>query len=161
MVTGVSPPPSACGRPSLRRASLSDLDALVRLRDDPAVRKYLGGPVPADASLEKANGVVGSDNHWVVEVSPGEVAGLVSLTPRGDDVELSYEFLPAYWGQGIAKRACQDLLAGQAVPESARVVAVTQSSNENSRRLLHALGFRPDHEFEEFGAVQVMYVSVG
>lgn len=140
---------------------MSDFDALVRLRGDPAVRQHLGGPVASDAALEKAKKVVDSDAHFVVEVARGEVAGLVSLTPRGGDIELSYEFFPAFWGRGMARMACEDLLARVAVPESARVMAVTQRSNERSRRLLDALGFRPDHEFEEFDAVQVMYVRDG
>lgn len=145
---------------TLRRPSESDVDALVRLRGDQAVRRHLGGAVSGDRAVTKARELIGSYAHFVVEVASGELAGLVSLTPRGDDLELSYEFFPDYWGRGMAREACAALLY-RSVLLPARLIAVTQRSNERSRRLLHALGFRQHEEFEEFGAVQVLYVHPG
>lgn len=124
------------------------------------MRQHLGGAVSGDRAVTEARELIGSDAHFVVEMASGEMAGLVSLTPRGDDLELSYEFFPDYWGRGMAREACAELLH-RSVLLPARLVAVAQQSNERSRRLLHALGFHQHEEFEEFGVVQVLYVHPG
>ena len=145
----------------LRRPTEFDVEALIRLRDDPAVRRYLGGPVSEDQALTKALGVIDSVDHVVADTASGDVAGLMSSSNRDEDVELSYEFFPSYWGHGLAREACGELVKHAVVAEPARLIAITQRSNDRSRRLLRVLGFRPREEFEEFGAAQVLYVHGG
>lgn len=145
-------------RLSLRQPSVSDVETLATLRANQEVRRHLGGTVMPMQALSKARDIVGSDDHFVVETRSGEVAGLVSLTRRGEEMELSYEFFPSRWSQGFALEACSALLQRPRRPEST-VVAVTQRANERSKRLLAALGFVPREEFEQFGAEQVLFVQ--
>lgn len=84
-------------RLTLRTPSQADVDPLVALRRDVSVRQFLGGPVSPDQALAKARALIGSNDHYVVvERGTGKVAGLVSLTARGEEVELSYELFLAY-----------------------------------------------------------------
>ena len=150
-------------RLTLRSPSEADVDPLVVLRRDEAVRQYLGGPVSQDQAVEKARTVIGSDDHWVVvERESGRVAGLVSLTARGEEVELSYELSPAYWKLGYAYEACTALLTTAAERSlSSPIIAVTQRANERSKRLLGRLGFQHREEFVEHGEPQVLFVHPG
>ena len=150
-------------RLTLRSPSEADVDPLVVLRRDEAVRQYLGGPVSLDQAVEKARSVIGSDDHWVVvERESGRVAGLVSLTARGEEVELSYELSPAYWKLGYAYEACSAVLTTSAERSwSSPIIAVTQRANERSKRLLGRLGFQHREDFVEHGEPQVLFVHPG
>lgn len=149
------------GRLRLRPPHDADLVALVALRRDEAVRRYLGGVVSEAEAHAKARSVVGSPDHFVVEIhDTDEFVGLVSLCARGDDVELSYELSSAHWGKGYAYEVCATLLASPKATRAERpIVAITQRANERSKSLLRRLGFTDREEFTEFGAVQVLFAQ--
>ncbi|MET8336384.1 GNAT family N-acetyltransferase [Streptosporangium canum] len=90
------------------------------------------------------------------------VTGFCDLgrTSKGD-LELSCAFLPEHWGVGYAREACAAVLAWafENVPNTDRVVAITQAANLPSIRLLESLGMIKADEFVEFGAPQVMYAT--
>ncbi|WP_316247156.1 GNAT family N-acetyltransferase [Rossellomorea marisflavi] len=86
--------------------------------------------------------------------------GGVSLSTHhnGQDTEVSYQFLPEYWGKGYAKEAVAAVLThGFQKLELHRIVAETQVLNERSCRLLENLGMRVEEEVERFGARQAIY----
>jgi RimJ/RimL family protein N-acetyltransferase len=154
------PKPIVGDRVRLRAVQGHDVTYLVELWTDDRVRRYLGGPLDPEAALTRATLAVGARNAFAVEqVGGGSLTGLCSIgTYRTGDTEVSYEFLPAYWGAGYALEAVAlvvqwafDNLRPQ------RLIAVTQSANDRSRRLLHALGMTECDEFEEFDAAQTMY----
>ena len=63
--------------------------------------------------------------------------------------------MPEYWGQGFAFEAAKALLVwGWGTLDVDSIIAVTQSANERSLRLLERLGFASDTEFEEYGELQ-------
>ena len=133
-----------------------DVPAIAALRMDPDVRRFLGGILDAQTAEERARSVVSTAGHWAVRMAGApSVAGLISLSPRGETLELSYEFATPYWGQGIACEAAAAVLARWGSEE--RVVAITQSKNRASRQLLERLGFIERELFIEFGEEQCLY----
>lgn len=140
----------------LREVIEADVEVLTALRQDVTVRAFLGGQVAPGDAAAKALATVGVSGCFTV-MREMELIGLMSLRPRGEELELSYEFFPHHWGQGLAREACVALMAEatRSDPEQ-RVVAVTQRANERSRRLLESLGMSAREEFEEFGAAQVL-----
>jgi RimJ/RimL family protein N-acetyltransferase len=129
---------------------------LAKLWTDPDVRKYLGGVVEPDAALEKVRSYIGLETHRTVLLKEtAEIAGVVMLTPREGDMELSYLFFPEFWGLGYARESAAGLIQfGFEVLGLARIVAVTQSANSRSVRLLEALEMGFTRRFMEFGAEQ-------
>ena len=77
------------------------------------------------------------------------------LRAQGDELEISYLFLPSCWGHGYATEAAAAVLEwlAEALPEEP-VVLCTQVANETSVRLALRLGFRESERFMEFDAEQ-------
>lgn len=144
----------------LRSAAAHDFAGFAHLITDPEVRAYLGGPVPS-VHVEAAFAPYrreAAPGAWYLAVSRrlgGPLLGVVSVSPHKDgaDMELSYAFVPAVWGQGVAFEACTALLRAAAVP---RVIAETQRANQRSRVLLERLGFAAFGTVHRFGAEQVL-----
>ena len=100
--------------------------------------------------------------HWVVrETSTHAVLGLLSVSPHHDprDLELSYQFLPAYWGRGYAAEALRAALVyiEETMPLK-RIVSETQEKNAASCRLLEKIGYRLTSTCERFGEMQRIYI---
>jgi RimJ/RimL family protein N-acetyltransferase len=75
----------------------------------------------------------------------GKPIGMCGLLKRAelDDVDVGYALLPEYTGQGYAREAVTAALdAGKASHGLKRVVAVVNSGNAASLKLLDDLGFR-------------------
>ncbi|MGW3620655.1 GNAT family N-acetyltransferase [Micromonospora arida] len=142
----------------LREVRAHDLPVLERMWQDPVMRRYLGGPVPAEVAAERRVG--DHSGGLMLTRSSGEIVGWCHLGRyRTGDLELSYVFLPEWWGHGYAREGCAAAigLAFDRFPDAPRLVAVTQEANLRSVRLLQALGMVRVDTFEEFGARQVMY----
>lgn len=162
-------------RLTLRRPHPGDVDGFVDTQVDPDVRRFLGGPRSETevraAAKERGLEALGAPGHYVVATSADNaMIGLVSLIPRsidqpghvtedGDELELSYVFRRASWGNGYATEAARALLAAAAdmLPEQP-VVIITQSANTASLRLAERLGFQPRDTFQQFGAQQTLAV---
>ncbi|HEY5664423.1 MAG TPA: GNAT family N-acetyltransferase [Ilumatobacter sp.] len=149
--------PIETGRLRLRSFRSSDQPTILRLLADPEVRRYLGGPVDDDHLEAARTATVGE--RWGVfcvaeSVSDVAIGGCSFDRWRGV-LELTYEMLPEYWGRGLAAEAVAAALGWMWTnTDDDVVVAVTQTANLASRRLLERLGFEADLEFEEFGAAQ-------
>lgn len=141
-----------------------DVDALLPLLTNARVRAFLGGPCTAEQAYEKLNRWLNAQDalHWVVrETSTDAVLGLLSVSPHHDprDMELSYQFLPAYWGRGYAAEALRVALAHiEETMPIARLVSETQEKNAASCRLLEKLGYRLASSCVRFGELQRIYV---
>ncbi len=150
--------------PRLRLRAFSERDkpVIAQLTTSPEVRRYLGGPTTDPTALAQ------------LEVATvGERAGVFCIADRNTDValgrcdieherrgeaELGYELVPAAWGRGLATEALTtflDWVWRTHADES--LIAVTQTANVPSCRLLDRLGFALEREFEEFGARQSQY----
>ena len=158
------PPPLRTDRLRLDPPTPEDRAFGVRLHRDPQVRRHLGGPVPEDRLPGVLAGYLALGPcraAWVVRTAEdGAPVGLVSLSEHhgGPEIELSYQFLPAAWGRGLAAEAARAAIAHAAgAMRLSGLVAETQSANHRSRRLLERLGMTERASFERFGAMQTLY----
>lgn len=83
------------------------------------------------------------------------------LSPEGNELEVSYTFLPDAWGKGYAEEAVGSVLRWVAtqLPREP-VVLCTQLANAASVRLAERLGFEKVEVLEEFGAEQWFGVTL-
>jgi len=90
----------------------------------------------------------------------GQCIGFITVTPRGDDQEVSYVVVTEHQGRGYARaalpRVTDWIFATR--PSLQRLVAVTQKANAPSRRLLESTGWTESGEFVEFGEPQTCYL---
>ena len=155
----------------LRPLAARDEAFVARLLSDPDVRRHLGGPVPADRHGRVFAAYLAHrppSAVWTV-LWRGRTAaplGLVFLTPHAGpedgtgQLELSYMFDPASWGQGLAGEAVGAVLDhARSLGARGRILAETQAANLRSKRMLRRLGFAPIRRFERFGAIQVLYAA--
>lgn len=150
---------------SLHGLREEDLPHLIRLYTDPMVRAYLGGPDDPQVATEKAKALFRKGERssvWAVRRRGDDMfLGAVYLAPHhhGEDVEVSYTFLPEHQGVGHATRAVVEVLKHAfQILGLTRVVAETQMLNEKSIRLLGRVGMVPERFFVRFGADQILYV---
>lgn len=90
----------------------------------------------------------------------GTFIGFIDISPYHEPEyqELSYLFLPEFWGYGYAFEACRAVLRYcEETLDLKTVVAETQSANTRSRALLERLGFTMVRQLERFGAMQCVY----
>lgn len=83
-----------------------DILSIRRLYADEDVRRYLGG-VRTDLDFEGLMAVMGQQLHWAVrDLKDGTFLGGVSLSTHhnGQDTEVSYQFLPEYWGRDMPRK---------------------------------------------------------
>lgn len=154
----------------LRGARELDRDGLVALLSNAEVYRYLGGAMAREQAEGAVRAPYGTRHGSFVirEAASSEFVGGVSLKRREEDwpgsmagaLDVGYLLVPEYWGKGYAREAVGAVMGWLAgvVPDE-KVVAVTQSGNEASLRLLQKLGFVEVERFEEFGGEQVLCVA--
>ncbi|MEU8780584.1 GNAT family N-acetyltransferase [Streptomyces sp. NPDC048637] len=148
----------------LRPAESADVEEFTRLSTDPEVRRFLGGPVE-EPKLAVYQQHFASRPHVFSVTTRDEatVVGSVSIDPESrfdGRREVSYGFLPEYWGRGYAREAVAavvDWALASVVSDNPSVIAVTQEANVRSCRLLEAIGMSHIDSFMEFDAPQAMY----
>lgn len=151
----------ATDRLRLRPVEVGDHPLLRTLWSDPAVRRYLGGPVDPDQVGQRLADAPGRPGHFTVTLD-GAPIGRVTVDQdhrAAGRAEVSYEFLPSAGGCGLAAEAVAEVLRWVRAAEPEReIVAVTQAANDRSRRLLERLGLSVTGHLVEYGAEQVEYV---
>jgi [ribosomal protein S5]-alanine N-acetyltransferase len=135
-----------------------------KLYENQEVRKFLGGIRQEDSIVEILDEMlISSDNsfYWVVrEKNTGDFIGLVSLDPHHDGffLEISYQLLPNWWGEGYATEVVQMIINFAFNKLNLpKVVAETQTANTTSCRLLERLGMKLENTIIRFGAEQAIY----
>jgi len=137
----------------LRQRHENDIPAILRMDLEPEVMRFLDGPrTDTAAHAEEIRTRIPKDfgpglGYWSVfpRDHPEDFLGYVSLhvMPDYEEVELGYRFWRAARGRGFATEAaaaCLDHAFGTlALPE---VVAVVDSDNRGSQRVIAKLGFR-------------------
>lgn len=127
------------------------------------VRAFLGGPIPADWAekrLKRWATEESDSKYFAVTLLDGTFIGFIDISPYHEPgpQELSYLFLPKFWGHGYATEACQAVLKYCSEElHMDTIVAETQSANTRSRTLLEKLGFTLHQQLERFGAMQCVY----
>jgi len=141
-----------------------DYEDVKKLYINKEVRNFLGGIRDDDAIRVVLNEMLYSNedsNYWVVrEKQTDDFIGLVSLAPHHDGLylEISYQFLPNWWGSGYATEVVQ-VIINYAINELnlTKVVAETQSVNISSCKLLEKLGMKIERKVIRFGVEQAIY----
>ena len=158
----------------IRHLGFDDARFILRLLNEPAFLENIGDKgvrTNEDAIGYIADGPIASYEKfgfglWLVEIKEtGESIGLCGLLKRDvlEDVDIGYAFLPEFWSKGYATESAAEVL-WYAKNELGlkRVVAVVNSNNESSIRLLEKMGF----EYERMvrlseGASEIKLFAVG
>ena len=148
-------------RCSINTLQKPDFDDVKQLFVNREVRKFLGG-IREEDSIQVI--LESSLNHafcWVVrEKHSGAFIGLVSLDLHHDGIhqEISYQFLPKWWGKGYATEVVR-VIVEYALNELnlTKLIAETQIANEASCKLLERVGMLLERTFNRFGAEQAIY----
>lgn len=144
----------------------SDIEKAVKLFTDERVRRYLGGTLSVELAVEKLNSWLNNKNDLYLTVSlleNGDFVGIISLTDHhdGENKELSYQFLPEFWGRGLAFEsisATLDFLKTNTGINT--LVAETQGKNQASCKLLERLGFSLVDNVIRFSENQNIYKKI-
>ena len=135
----------------------TDKPAIIDMRTDAQVYRYLGGPAGPEFAEEIAGATVGE--QWgvfaIADRATDAAIGSTHFSRDRGELEVSYELLPTHWGQGLAFEAVGATIgwAGAHLDDDT-VIAVTQTANAKSVALLERLGFEFVRAFEEFDAEQ-------
>lgn len=139
----------------LRCLRNDDWPVLERILTDPLVREFLGGPVGDELLTKLSTADLGEQAGVFVVIAGTTAVGTVSIDHEREDRELSYQFLAEHWGHGYAEEACRTILDwAWHTTDSDSLIAVTQTANVRSLRLLDRLGFVFDKTFVEYEAEQ-------
>ncbi|ANU17845.1 GNAT family N-acetyltransferase [Planococcus maritimus] len=150
-----------CTVNSLQESDFIDVE---KIYGNQEVRKFLGGIRQKDSIRVIVEEMLNSSQdsyYWVVREKYTEsFIGLVSLDLHHDEVyqEVSYQFLPYWWGKGYAREVIT-LIINFALNELhlSTILAETQTANEASCRLLERLGMKLEQTTFRFGAEQAIY----
>ena len=138
----------------LRLLSLDDAEFILRLLNEPSFIQHIGDRgvrTVDDARGYILKGPVTSYEKfgfglWMVETrSTATPIGICGLLKRDvlEDVDIGYALLPEFWSQAYALEAAAGVMSyASETLGLKRVVAVTNSDNQSSIRLLEKMGFK-------------------
>ncbi|MGL4799567.1 MAG: GNAT family N-acetyltransferase [Cellulosilyticaceae bacterium] len=142
----------------------SDYNDIQALYLNEQVRAFLGGVVTVAQYDHYFKEMLASKNtayYYVIRLlSDNTFIGLVSLDTHHDGIskELSYQFLPSYWGNGYALEVTSEILNHSFNTLGiCQIIAETQCANTASCNLLSKLGMRILQKVERFGALQYIF----
>ena len=142
----------------------SDFNEALPLLTDETVRRYLGGPISDESAYQRLKRWTDQPDsiYYTIRLKDSQtLIGLVDISPHHNAVEkeVSYQFLPEYWGQGYATEILQWILTHcREELQVSSVVSETQSANLRSRRLLERCGYTERERLIRFGKEQIIYV---
>ena len=152
----------------MRPPTRDDLPALIRMRSDAEVSRYLGGPAMAtpEALSKRLDFYVGCVPSHGFAMGPllhkdtGELIGWGGLQPLEEtgEIEVGYSFAKAHWGRGYAtEMAAAWLRYGFEQAGLARIVAVAVPENMASRHVMEKLGMKYEKNAPHYGGDCVFY----
>jgi len=144
----------------LRPFTPNDLDALYRIYSDSEVMKYLNeGVRNREETAADLFGIIADrEKHafglWaVVNKQNNQLIGDGGLRFLGKTTEVE-----AYWGKGLASEvAAASLKYGFEVLKLEKIVAVADTENRASRRVMEKMGMKYQHNFEDRARERVYY----
>mgnify|MGYP002626942235 CR=1 FL=1 len=111
--------------------------------------------------MEQWSAPTSENIYFAVTLHNGIFIGIIDIAPYydGTSKELSYMFLPEYWGQGYAFESIKAVLDYcRKHLKLVRIVSETQTKNERSCALLERLGYKLHDQLIRFDAEQNVYV---
>jgi len=159
------------GRMRLRPISSDDVDALHALWTDPDVRRYLWDDriIPRETvedivAQSLATFETDGFGFFALELQDQRESGLIGFCGhrRAEDaegqIELLYGIHPTHWGEGLVAEAANEVLRfGFESCEFDRVIAATDTPNQQSVRVLQKLGMTFERRREFHGLDTVFY----
>lgn len=143
---------------------MSDLKDVKKLNVDKQVRRYLGGIYDANQIERLLNERIQLEKdtwNWAVREKGTEAfLGIISLDLHhdGTNYEVSYQFLPKWWGAGYAMETVQVIITyALKVLKFPKLLAETQTANRASCMLLEKLGMNLEGIIYRFDAEQAIY----
>jgi ribosomal-protein-alanine N-acetyltransferase len=116
--------------------------------DEAAMRERIEQWIEMDADAEPPAG------HWTVRRRlDGQLIGSVTLRrmpPIDEDLELAWQFAPAFWGHGYATEAAHAVARWGFERSAHEMFAVTRPANERAIRLAERLGMQWVGETEKY-----------
>lgn len=154
-------------RCSIYQVKESDYKDIIELFQNQKVREFLGG-IRTEISIEETfvemlNSVDDSQYWMIRHRRSNEFMGLVSLDPHhnGENVEVSYQLLPKWWGKGYATEVINRVIKfAFEVLDINKVVAETQTANIRSKKLLERVGMELVTTYQRFNEEQSLYAIV-
>ena len=150
----------------LRTRVPADLDAIMALDADPAVRAFIGGPPDPEAHRAEVarNIALGRPEphaSWAIEWrgAPG-LLGLcgLSLWEETSITQIGWRLRRTAWGHGVATEAAGAVLARALGPLGLRVVvALIHPDNTASIRVAEKIGMLPCGGAQYRGTPQLLY----
>jgi ribosomal-protein-alanine N-acetyltransferase len=148
----------------IRDLKQDDYDDVKTLYFNNKVREFLGGVI----SLERYNSIfkeminITDDSlYWVVRLkNTNDFIGLVSIDIHHDGInkELSYQFLPSYWGNGYALEVIKEILSFISNELNIKkIVSETQVANNASCLLLNKVGMEIIDKVYRFNSEQYIF----
>lgn len=147
----------------LNSLSDQDLPFYKTLQTDPQVRQFLGGPVDESKIESKFDDYLkpaASNFHFAVRLKKLEFLGIISLERKHQDTvyEISYQFLPQFWGNGYAYESISSVFEFAKVDLGViNLFAETQFKNQTSKKLLEKLGMSFQASIFRFREKQAIY----
>jgi ribosomal-protein-alanine N-acetyltransferase len=141
----------------------SDKDAFLDLYLNKQVREFLGGTSSVEDSIIRFNKMLFEKNAINLSVrlkADQNFIGLINIDKHHDDVEyeVSYQFLPNYWGKGLAQETVKAAIEyGLSALSRKLILAETQTRNQQSAALLVKLGFKEIDRIMRFNEMQTIY----
>jgi RimJ/RimL family protein N-acetyltransferase len=167
----------AVSTPRLELAPWSVDDAAegLAIYGDPLVARWLSpavDPIPDEQTMRtrigqwtemdrEAEPPVG---HWTVRRRvDGVLVGSVTIRrmpPVDEDLELAWQFAPAYWGQGYAAEAAHAVAKWGFERSAHELFAVTRPANERAINLAERLGMQWVGETEKYYGMRLQVFRV-
>jgi len=151
----------------LRQFTPNDLEDLYRIYSDSEVMKYLSKGVRnrEETAADLFQIIADWEKHafglWaVVNKQNNQLIGDGGLRFLGKtpEVEVGYVLAKAYWGKGLASEvAAASLKYGFEVLKLEKVVAVADTENRYSRRVMEKMGMKYQHNFHYRDRDRVYY----
>lgn len=141
-----------------------DYEDVKKVYFDSRVRQFLGGVVSIErynASFNEMINATDDSFYLVVRLkNTNDFIGLISIDEHHDGVykELSYQFVPDFWGNGYALETIKEVINFASKELNLKeVVSETQVANKASCRLLTKLGMKVIDKLYRFNAEQYIF----
>ena len=138
----------------LRWITTDDAEFIFTLMNEPSYLRFIGDKgvrTISDAREYIQNGPVDSYERFgyglylTEQKIDGAAIGICGLVNREaiDDVDIGFAFLPDYWGNGYGYESAKAIVDyGRNIVRLKRIVAVIESENQSSVRLIEKIGLR-------------------
>ena len=122
--------------------TLDDTYFMIRLVNDPEVKRYIPGMIADDEMMKAWISNLGESEHEFIVEADGVPVGECNLTVCDDMAEIGFMLLPEFWRRGYGTRIVTMLLEKAKALHITEITARTDSANTASVRLLTKTGFQ-------------------